>query len=85
MAETVYVSDIQKAKKFFLEGLGFTLEEDYGDNILIKSENLEIEVVQDEEKSSLFKEVEIKANDKEEAKKKLKNLGYFLMLHLRIL
>jgi len=72
----IYFSDLEKAKKFFLEGLGLTEHGDYGDEFFMKAGNQIIAVFQGKNKTQTINHLALKVDNFYEIKKRLEKLGY---------
>ena len=72
----IYFSDMEKAKIFFLEGLGLTAHGDYGDEFFMKVGHQIIAVFQGDNKKQTINHLALKVDNFNGIKKKLEKLGY---------
>lgn len=72
----IYFSDIEEAKKFFLDGLGLEAESDYGNEFFMKIGNQTIAIFQGENKSQTINHLALKVDDFERIKSRLEKAGY---------
>lgn len=72
----IYFSDLEKAKKFFLEGLALTPHGDYGDEFFMKVGNQVLAIFQGNNKNQTINHLALKVDDFEGIKKNLEKLGY---------
>ncbi len=72
----IYFSDMEKAKSFFLDGLGLIPHGDSGDEFFMKVGNQIIAVFQGDNKKQTINHLALKVDNFNEIKKKLEKLGY---------
>lgn len=72
----IYFSDIEKAKKFFLDGLGLTKHGDYGDEFFMKAGNQILAIFQGNNKNQTINHLALKVDDFNGVKQRLEKLGY---------
>lgn len=69
-------SDMDEAKRFFLDGLGLTPDQDYDDEFFMKIGNQTIAVFRGENKEQTINHLALVVDDFEGVKERLKKLGY---------
>ncbi len=72
----IYFSDVDEAKKFFMDGLGLTVHGDYGDEFFMKVGNQILAIFQGDNKNQTINHLALKVDNFEEIKKRLEKLGY---------
>jgi len=72
----IYFSDMEKAKEFFLDGLGLTPHGDYGDEFFMKIGNQILAIFHGENKNQTINHLALKVDNFQEIKLRLEKLGY---------
>lgn len=72
----IYFSDLEKAKKFFLEGLGLTPHGDYGDEYFMKVGGQILAIFEGKNKTQTINHLALKVDNFPEITKRLEGLGY---------
>ncbi|HLD80153.1 MAG TPA: VOC family protein [Candidatus Nanoarchaeia archaeon] len=72
----IYFSDLEKAKKFFLEGLGLTPHGDYDDEFFMRVGDQILALFQGDNKTQTINHLALKVDNFPEIKKRLERLGY---------
>jgi len=72
----IYVSNMEEAKKFFLESLGLTKKAQYGDEFFMNIGNQMIALFQGTNTHQTINHLALNVDDFEEIKKRLQEKGY---------
>jgi catechol 2,3-dioxygenase-like lactoylglutathione lyase family enzyme len=72
----VYVSRMEDAKKFFVEGLGLSPDGDYGDEYFMLAGSQRVAIFQGTNKDQTINHLAFKVDNIEEVTQRLKKLGY---------
>lgn len=72
----IYFSDMEAAKKFFVEGLGLIPDGEYGDEFFMKIGKQKIAIFQGDNKEQTINHLAVNVDDLEGIKKRLQKLGY---------
>ncbi len=72
----IYFSDMEEAKKFFLEGLGLQACGEYGDEFFMSVGSQVLAVFKGENKNQTINHLALKVDDFEGVKRRLEGLGY---------
>lgn len=72
----IYVSDMEAAKKFFVEGLGLIPDGDYGDEFFMKIGKQKIAVFQGDNEDQTINHLAVNVDNFEEIMARLQKMGY---------
>ncbi len=72
----IYVSHLDEAKKFFLEGLGMEEYGDYGDEYFMKAGNQVFALFQGDNTTQTINHIALDVDDFDAMKKHLEEMGY---------
>lgn len=72
----IYFSNIDEAKKFFIDGLGLEPKTDYGDEFFMNIGNQIVAIFEGDNTHQTINHLALKVDDFEGMKSRLQNLGY---------
>jgi|SRR3989344_6200188 len=72
----IYVSDMDNAKKFFIEGLGLTIHGDYGNEFFMEVGAQLLAIFKGRNRTQTINHIALRVNDFTGVKRRLERLGY---------